>query len=227
MRSLYAPRAWLLPLLLFILLAATSACGFVLAHNGPASFDAAILLWFRASDDTGRLAGPEWALTFWLALTWLGDTIPRIVVAVFTIFGLLLLRRWHNALFIAGVLISGIALSTTLKNWVARPRPQLVTHFDHFSSMSFPSGHALNSTLFYLTIALVLVPLLPQHQARCKILRWNLYAFAIVASLATGISRVALGVHWPSDVLAGWVIAAAWVGLWLVLAKHYWPKALL
>lgn len=209
---------WWLPLLILM---AASACGFALTHYGPASFDAPLLLWFRDSGDGGRLAGPQWAATFWLGLTWLGDTTPRIVVAGLTIFGLLMLRRWHSALFMTGVLLSGIALSTALKHWVGRPRPQLVAHLDHAGSPSFPSGHALNSTLFYLTVALVLAPLLPRRVAR-----WALYAVAASLSLATGVSRVALGVHYPTDVIAGWVIAAAWLWLWFIVAKHYWPKAL-
>lgn len=209
---------WGLPLLMVI---AASACGFALTRYGPASFDAPLLLWFRASGDTGRLAGPDWAAAFWQGLTWLGNTTPRIVVAGLTVLGLLMLRRWHNALFITGVLLSGIALSTTLKHWVGRPRPQLVAHLDPVSSLSFPSGHALNSTLFYLTVALVLAPLLSRRVARRA-----LYAVAASLSLATGVSRVALGVHYPTDVIAGWVISAAWLWLWFIVARHYWPKAL-
>lgn len=209
---------WWLPLLILII---ASACGFALTHYGPASFDEPLLLWFRASGNTEQLAGPQWAAAFWLGLTWLGDTAPRTVMASLMILGLLMLRRWHSALFMAGILLSGIALSTSLKYWVGRPRPQLVTHLNHISSLSYPSGHALNSTLFYLTVVLVLSPLLSRRVAR-----WTLYAIAAALSLATGISRVALGVHYPTDVIAGWVISVAWVWLWFALAKHYWPKAL-
>jgi undecaprenyl-diphosphatase len=212
-------RLWWLPPLLVLLV--TSACGFALTRYGPASFDAPLLLWFRANGDTGRLAGPQWAAAFWLGLSWLGDTTPRIFMAGVTVLGLSLLRRWRSALFIAGVLLSGIALSTTLKHWVGRPRPQLVAHLDPVSSLSFPSGHALNSTLFYLTAALVLAPLLPP-----RLVRWGLYAVAAILSLATGVSRIALGVHYPTDVMAGWVISAAWAWLWFSAAMHYWPKAL-
>ncbi len=206
-------RWWLPPLLLII---AASACGFVLVRYGPASFDAPLLLWFRASGDPGRLAGPEWAAAFWLGLTWLGNTTPRIVLAGLIVLGLLLLRRWHSVLFLVGVLLSGIALSTILKLWVGRPRPQLVTHLDYVSSQSFPSGHALNSTLFYLAVALLLAPFLRQRGAR-----WALYVVATSLSLATGVSRIVLGVHYPTDVIAGWVIGAAWLWLWFAVAKHY------
>lgn len=212
---------WLLPLLMLIVIAATISCGFSLTLNGPANFDAPILLWFRDNNDTARLAGLPWMTQFWLNMTWLGNTTPRLVIAGLAIFGLLLLRRGRGALFVAAVLVSGITLSTLIKGWVGRPRPQLVAHLDQVSSMSFPSGHALNSTLFYLAVTLIIAPLITHRTAR-----WFLYGLAISSSLAIGISRVALGVHWPSDVLASWVIAYCWLGLWVMLAKHYWPKAL-
>ena len=218
---MHARPSWLLPLLMLIVITATIACGFALTLDGPANFDVPILMWFRNSNDTAQLAGLPWMAQFWLSMTWLGNTTPRLVVAGLAILGLLLLRRWHSALFVTGVLLSGITLSTLIKGWVGRPRPQLVAHLDQVGSMSFPSGHALNSTLFYLTITLIIAPLLTHRAAR----RF-LYSLAISSPLAIGISRVALGVHWPSDVLASWVIAYCWLGLWVMLAKHYWPKAL-
>ena len=212
---------WLLPLLMLIVIAATIACGFALTLDGPANFDVPLLMWFRDTNNTAQLAGLPWMTQFWLSITWLGNTTPRLVVAGLAILGLVLLRRWCSALFVTGVLVSGIVLSTLIKGWVGRPRPQLVAHLDQVSSMSFPSGHALNSTLFYLTITLIIAPLLTHRTAH-----WFLYCLTISSSLAIGISRVALGVHWPSDVLASWVIAYSWLGLWVILAKHYWPKAL-
>lgn len=204
-----------------LLLTLTITSGWALTRYGPANFEAPLLLWFRTTSDTGQLAGPPWMTAFWLGLSWLGDTKPRIVVAVLTILWLLRLRPWHSALFMAGVLLSGIALSSTLKHWVGRPRPQLVAHLDHVTSLSFPSGHALNSTLFYLTVAALLARLV-QHRGQ----RWSLYLAAASLSLATGLSRIALGVHYPTDVMAGWVISAAWLWLWLIVAELYWPKAL-
>jgi undecaprenyl-diphosphatase len=210
----------LLPML--FLLASTSAAGFALSQYGPNGLDESILLWFRDGSDSAKLAGPAWMLQFWLSVSWLGDTAPRLAAAGISIAALLWLRRWQSALFVTGVLLSGITLSTMIKAWVARPRPQLVWHLDQVSSMSFPSGHALNSTLFYLTLALVLAPLLRQRNAqRC------LYAFAILSAVAIGLSRIALGVHWPSDVLAAWIIAYSWLGLWVIVAKQYWPNALI
>ena len=217
LHSLVYPLYRMLPLILLVL--TVSACGLALKQYGPLSLDNAILLWFRDGQDHAKLAGPIWIPQFWLFVSWLGDTAPRFVAAGLGISALLWLGRWQSALFVTGVLLSGISLSTLIKAWVARPRPQLVGYLDQVSSMSFPSGHALNSSLFYLTLALVLAPLLKQRSTQ-----WCLYGFALISSLAIGLSRIALGVHWPSDVLASWIMAYSWLGLWVILAKHYWPR---
>lgn len=203
-------------LLIFIILISTITYGFVLTKNGPANIDVPILMWFRNSTNVEYLAGPVWINKLWLFLTWLGDTGPRIVVALLTVITLLLSHRWRHALLIMGVLLSGIALSTILKYWIGRPRPQIVPHLDHVNSMSFPSGHTFNSTLFYLVIVLVIAPLITK-----RYIRYSLYITAVVLSVATGVSRIALGVHWPTDVVAGWVIAAAWVFLCVEAAKSF------
>lgn len=206
---------------LLLLLIGTSMWGFLLTRYGSADFDEPLLLWFRHGGDPGQLAGPEWVSAVWHGLSWLGDTTPRLTMTGLIITGLLLSRRWRSALLVLGILSSGIVLSTALKNWIQRPRPRLVPYLDHVNSFSFPSGHALNSTLFYLVIALLLTYFLKQCSAR---LRWCFVMGGML--LATGVSRVALGVHYPSDVIAGWIIGIAWFGLWVAVARLYWPKSL-
>ena len=205
---------------LLLILIIVSLCGLALRHYGPAFFDEPLLLWFRLSDDSAQLAGPQWLTSFWSALSWTGNTLPRITAALVIILGLLLLHHRHSALFMSYVLLSGVTFTVLLKLAIARPRPQLVTHLDYFSSQSFPSGHTLNSTLFYLTTAWVIASLLPS-----RVLRYLLYTFAIMLSLVTGISRIALGVHWPSDVLAGWVLEATWLTLWVMLVREPLTKS--
>ncbi len=195
--------------------------GLLLARSAPAAFDTAPLLWFRAADDPSRIIGPHWLVQVWLGLTWLGDFGPRVAVALAMVAGLLLARRWRGALFSLGVLIGGLRLSSMLKDVVGRARPDLVPRLDHVHSLSFPSGHALNSTIFYLLMAVMLASLLHKNMAR-KIV----WALAISLVLATGVSRIALGVHYPSDIVAGWVMGAAWLWLWLALARRYWPAVL-
>lgn len=192
-----------------------------LTLRGAALFDMPLLLWFRDAADTGRLAGPAWMGWLWRALSWLGDAAPRITVAVAAVAGLLALRYRRSAVLLAAVLLGGWLLSTALKQLIARPRPQLVVALDSVSSMSFPSGHALNSTLFYLGVALILARLTASPGVR-----WGLYAAAVALSFATGVSRIALGVHYPSDVIAGWALGVAWLWLCWGLARRYWPGTL-
>ena len=99
------------------------------------------------------------------------------------------------------------------KYWIGRERPDLESHLVLVKSMSFPSGHATSSMVFYLTLALVLT----------QGSRWRFAAVAaaLLMSLAIGLSRVMLGVHWPSDVVGGWAFGMLWVLLTLRLARRW------
>lgn len=105
------------------------------------------------------------------------------------------------ALFL--IAMAGRGLSELQKYWFARPRPDLDTHLVLVKTSSFPSGHANSSMIFYTTMALALT----------ANTRWSRVAFAgaILMSLMVGISRVMLGVHWPSDVIGGWCFGLLWV----------------
>ncbi len=201
----------------FLVLFVTIAAGIALNYYGPFKIEESILLLFRRSNDISQLSGPAWVQSIWSVISWSGNTLPRVITALLGIIIFLLFRRWKEAFFISGVLLSGFLFSTLIKLWVARPRPEIVPHLDYVKTASFPSGHALNSTLFYLTMVVVIAPLLSK-----KSYRRVLYIGAIALSLATGISRLALGVHWPTDVIGGWIIAACWVSLWLSFREFYW-----
>src|SRR5258708_5436025 len=107
-KSVHAMHPWSRPLLPLALIVAAIISGLALTHYGPASFDAPLLLWFRTSGDTARLAGPDWMAALWRGITWLGDPVPRFVVAGLAILGLSLRRRFRSALLIACVLLSGV-----------------------------------------------------------------------------------------------------------------------
>lgn len=212
-------RRWILPLFILLTIGVICICGLMLTKYGPPDFDSWMLLWFRTRGESPRLAEPVWGTSFWLGITSLGNTAPRLAVAGATIIALLLLRRRQSALFVAGVLLSSIALSTMVKLSVERPRPQLVLPLDQASLGSFPSGHALNSMVFYMLVALIFA-----HYLRHRAARLSLYGIGVSLSLAVGLSRIALGVHYPSDVVAGWLIGAAWLSLWVIIGKRFWPK---
>jgi undecaprenyl-diphosphatase len=134
------------------------------------------------------------------------------VTAVVVIF-LLLLRRWGAALFAFVSVAGGTALSQALKAGFDRPRPDLVPHGMETFTASFPSGHSLLSAVTYLTLGALLMRLDLDAHVRAYFL-----VVGIVVSLLVGASRVYLGVHWPSDVAAGWAIGAAWATVcWAVM----------
>jgi hypothetical protein len=93
-----------------LMLVAAGIFGLMLVRHGPTNLDAPLLPWFRDSSDPGRVAGPDGAASFWLALSWLGDGTPRIVVAVLTVIGLLRIRHWQTAVVSVGILLSGSLL---------------------------------------------------------------------------------------------------------------------
>jgi undecaprenyl-diphosphatase len=103
-------------------------------------------------------------------------------------------------------------LSTVLKMFYRRPRPDLVPHGMETFTASFPSGHAMLSAIAYLTLAILLARISRGRRVKAFVL-----TLGVVTTLLVGISRIYLGVHWPSDVLAGWCVGAAWASLcWFV-----------
>nr|WP_276510037.1 phosphatase PAP2 family protein [Niveibacterium umoris] len=126
------------------------------------------------------------------------------LVAACVVF-LLLRRDLRTAAFVAAATVSGAVASLLLKSAFARPRPDLVPHATTVFTASFPSGHAMLSAVVYLTLGALL--------ARITYGWWQkryLMVLAVSLTAMIGASRVYLGVHWPSDVLAGWALGAAW-----------------
>ena len=130
---------------------------------------------------------------------------PEVLIAATFIIALLFWRRGRGRLaagFLA-ILLLGRALTGLQKYWIARGRPDLETHLVVVKTSSFPSGHSASSMIFYLTLALVLAGHTPWRRRAA--------AAAIIFSSLIGISRVMLGVHWPSDVIGGWSFGLFWV----------------
>jgi len=146
-------------------------------------------------------------------LTALGE--PTILIAASFVVALILWLRGHRHLPLAFIAITmfGRAVSELQKYWIARPRPDLETHLVIVKTSSFPSGHANSSMIFFLTLALV----------TSAGTRWRGVAVAlgVFVSLLVGLSRVMLGVHWPSDVIGGWALGMVWVLVTLRLAQRF------
>ena len=176
------------------------------------SFDRSILLSLRNPADLSDPIGPSWFEETARDLTGLGGHGILGFITLATIAYLLMTRRSGAALLVLGAIGGGMILSTLLKLGFERPRPDLVPHGMHVYTASFPSGHAMLSATTYLTLGALLARL---HQLR-RVKAFFL-GLAIVLTVMVGLSRIYLGVHWPSDVLAGWCVGAAWAALcWYV-----------
>jgi undecaprenyl-diphosphatase len=180
-------------------------------EGDTAAFDRRVLLAFRIPGHLNTPIGPRWLMESARDITALGGFTVLTLVSVGAVIVLLTLHRRRQALgFGASVLIAQ-ALSEAIKYVTARPRPELVTHLDLVYSSSFPSGHATMSPVVYLTLAGVLSAGLADRRQKVVLISC---AACLVAAI--GVSRVYLGVHWPTDVLGGWALgclislAATW-----------------
>jgi undecaprenyl-diphosphatase len=169
------------------------------------SFDERILLLFRTSGNPAEPIGPIWLKEAMRDITALGGTsVLSIIVA--SVAGFLAVTSMrHAALMMLASVLSGVLLSNGLKAGFSRVRPDLVPHDVAVYTASFPSGHTTLSAVVYLTLGALLCRTQASVAVKAYILSIAVFLTAIV-----GISRVYLGVHWPTDVIAGWLLGGSW-----------------
>jgi len=173
-------------------------------------FDQAVLHWLQPV--AGHPRGPWWLHEAAADLTSLGGISVLSLFAVIAFSFLLIQRKRLSALLLVVGLIGGVGLSEGLKALFERARPPLEYQAVETLNASFPSGHALLSTVFYLTLGVMLTRAFPKKRLKAFVL-----GCAILIALLIGLTRVYLGAHWASDVIAGWCAGAAWaMALWLV-----------
>ncbi|REJ71281.1 MAG: PAP2 family protein [Planctomycetota bacterium] len=174
--------------------------------------DEMILLSMRTRDDVSDPLGPGWMEELGRDFTALGGVGVLTFISVAVIGYLLLQSRYRAALLVLAAIAGGFVVSQTLKGVFDRPRPDLVPHGSIVYTASFPSGHAMMSTATYLSLGALLARMHTQWKQKAYFL-----VLAALLSLMVGASRVYLGVHWPTDVLAGWTLGACWAVLcWFV-----------
>ncbi|SOE15247.1 undecaprenyl-diphosphatase [Hoeflea halophila] len=176
------------------------------------TFDKTLFLMFRAAGDPSRMLGPGWLQETAVEVTAVGG-YPLIVLTLAAVSGFFVVTKHYGAALYAVISVGcGALISYSLKQYYSRPRPDLVDHLDTVHTASFPSGHALVTTVAYLTLAAIVIGFLDNRRARAYVL-----GVAMLVAVIVGVSRVYLGVHWPSDVAAGWALGAAWASFsWLV-----------
>lgn len=172
------------------------------------AIDRELFLAFRDAGDTAMTLGPPWVQEAAIEFTALGGIPVIVLITALVCGGLLAARLPGHALFVLVSVSGGALLSTGLKTVYARPRPDLVDHLDITHTASFPSGHATISTLTYLTLGALLAQIVPRRGFRIFVL-----AAAVFLAILIGVTRIYLGVHWPTDVAAGWALGTAWASL--------------
>ena len=180
------------------------------------TLDMRILVALRKSDDPSRPIGPDWVQNSLLDLTAIGGPTVLVLVVVSVAGFLLLQGRYHTAIVVLATAASGEIANYAMKNLFLRPRPDVVPHLRDVTSSSFPSGHAMESAIIYLTLGAMLMRL-----AERRVTKMYCIGIAIVLTLLVGISRVYLGVHYPTDVIAGWMFGFFWASLCWMVAKRF------
>lgn len=174
--------------------------------------DEAVLRALRNPNDLADPIGPAWLEHVMRDITSLGSFTLVSCVTFIAVGYLLIDGKRAAALFVLVAIAGGVVLSEGLKHLFARPRPELVAHLVEVQTASFPSGHAMLSAVTFLTLGALLARIQSSNRLKAYVV-----AVAILLTLLIGASRVYLGVHWPTDVLAGWCAGASWaMGCWLL-----------
>jgi undecaprenyl-diphosphatase len=173
--------------------------------GGTRAFDERLLVALRTPGNLADPIGPKWFEEMMRDFTAMGST-GVLTLMVLTIAGFLAMtRKGYAAFFVLVSVIGGVLISQSMKWAYARPRPELVPHGAEVYTASFPSGHSMMAAVVYLTLGALLARTLADRAVKIYVL-----AVAVFATILVGVSRVYLGVHWPTDVLAGWALGAAW-----------------
>ena len=190
--------------LLGIVLVILNLAGEVL-EGDTLEFDKRMLASLRKADNPAQPIGPAWLEMVAFDITALGGpTVLGLTVAA--VVGFLVLQgMYRNAAFVFLASVGGWLLNDLLKEVFARPRPQVVPHLRQVMSLSFPSGHALTSAAIFLTLGALLM-----RVAQSRLVKFYIMFIAMTTTLLVGATRVYLGVHYPTDVLAGWLIGISW-----------------
>ncbi len=214
-----ARRFELKPLAAVALIAAGAAglalfAGLVMGGHTRA-FDEWLLLWLREGGDPQNPIGPAWFEEMVRDVSALGSTfVLTFAVAVVAAY-LWIVKAPQKAAFLVLACAAGALMNWLLKLAFGRERPDIVPHVTHATGESFPSGHTTNSAIIYLMLGMMLARVEASYTTKVFI-----FMVCVLLTVLVGLSRIYLGVHWPTDVIAGWALGAIWVLLaWYVLIR--------
>ncbi len=184
--------------------------------GGVQAFDEAFVRSLRSAADPATPVGPGWLTPLAHGATELGGT-PFLTLATVLLAGWFAFRRqWTFLAILLAAVLGETLISHLLKEAFDRPRPDIVPHLVEVSSKSFPSGHASSGAAIYLTYAALFAAQLKERTSRAL-----LFAAAGAVAFAIGASRVYLGVHYPTDIIGGWSLGAAWAAIVWIAARRF------
>lgn len=214
LRALGPPGRLLLLLAIAMLLLVFAEIADEVMEGSTTQFDQSVVLAFRNPADLGQPIGPAWLQSMARDITALGSVVVLSILLLAVVGFLFFVGKRVSAWLMLASVVGGSALNSLLKLGFARPRPDMFGHADKLLTASFPSGHAALSAITYLTLAALLTRTTTSHQLRSYFI-----AIGALLTLSVGISRVYLGVHYPTDVLAGWCVGSAWaLGCWAIFS---------
>lgn len=178
-------------------------------------FDEWVLLALREPGNLANPIGPQWFEEMVRDVTALGSTIVLTLSVVIVAAYLIMTQRPQKAAFLVVAVAVGSLINRLLKLGYARPRPDIVAHGQYVTTESFPSGHSANATIVYLMLGMMLARVEPSYPVKVFII-----SVCGLIAIMVGLSRIYLGVHWPTDVLAGWAVGGSWVLMcWYLLLR--------
>lgn len=191
------------------------------SEGGIGRMDHAILYGLRQPGNPSLPIGPVWLHLAAADITSFGSVTGLTLIVVLIAGFFAASRRHREAVLLVSATLSGTVVSQWLKHFFGRERPPMELHAVVATNPSFPSGHAMLSAVVYLTLAVLMARFSDRKRVKAYAL-----AAGVTVTLLVGASRVYLGVHWPTDVIAGWSLGAAWALAWWLAAlavERAWP----
>lgn len=184
-------------------------------EGATSTFDRYFVVAFRSVSKSSDPVGPAWLQSMARDITALGSVVVLGIICLSVVGYLFLSQKNVSAWLMLAAVLGGTLLNSVLKDGFNRPRPDLFLQSTKVFTASFPSGHAALSAITYLTLAALLT-----RTTTSRPLRIYFITVGALLTLSVGVSRVYLGVHFPTDVLAGWCIGSAWaLGCWAVFSR--------